>query len=264
MTPQQGRRGRLGGALAAVWLAAACGLPLAGAEGLDRPAPPPAATSIEVALFLDTLSDQPQEADHLATFEEVVVPEAAARGATVVALVVGEDGFTAPRKLAEVSFSDIADRAEGNPQMQESLTLTRINELVFSVRDGLSALPPSPLSDPFGGAAAAASVLNQYPLTIPRSLIVFGDQMANQPEGCVMSARDLTRIDALLQVCTGGHSVVLTDVAVSIVGAGYNLDGSIPTSTAQNLERLLRRFYEQAGAEVVRYGQVFARTATGR
>lgn len=251
--------------LLAMLLPAGCGIPLAGGTSSGGASQPPLpAKSVDVVEFLHTQSDQAQEAGHVATFERVIVPEAVAKSSTVIVLVVGDHGFTAPHKVAEVSFSGLENIAQGNPQTLESLKGQRRSDLVSSVRSQLKALPYSALSDPFGGAAAAASVLAQYPASIPRRLTVFGDEMANQPEGCVLSSRDLTQVKTLLQVCTGGRLPSLPGVAVSLIGAGYDIDGEIPTSTAQNLQPFLTDFYEQAGAQVVRYGPLFANTAPSR
>lgn len=233
----------------------ACGVPLVAEPEQPCCAPQPVAASAWTVSFGHSESDRAEEPGHLDSFEHVLLPRAMAESATVIAFTVGADGLTSPRVLARVSF-DTADVDGGNPELRRQLLAQRRDGLLADVRSGLRDTPYSAASDPFGGFAAAAEFLEQFP-TASRTLLAFGDQLANRPIGCVLGERDLTppRRKALLAICSPS-TPMLADVHVLLAGAAYSIDEPIMTSTAVGLEGLLREYFDNAGATVELYGPV--------
>lgn len=240
---------------AAMIAASACGVPLVTQPEQPCCATQPAVTSVWSVSFGHSESDRAEEPGHLDAFEQVMLPRAMAEGATVIVFTVGADGLTSPRVLARVSF-DTADVDGGNPELRRQLMEQRRAGLIADVRAGLRDTPYSPASDPFGGFAAASEFLAQFP-TANKTLLAFGDQLANRPIGCVLGERDLTppRRQALLAICSP-TTPMLADVHVLLAGAAYSTDEPIMTSTAVGVEGLLREHFGNAGATVELYGPV--------
>jgi hypothetical protein len=211
--------------------------------------------AVVVVSFQHSASDRAEEQQHIAAFESRVLPSAAKRRATVVVFAAGAAGFTAPRVLAQADLSTAHDDG-GNPELAKKLVGSRVDGLVKSVREGLAGLPYAQATDVFGGATAAANFLGQFHAK-SKSYIAFGDELANVPSGCVLGMRDLSAsgVGSLLRLC----APVTPDfrgVRVALLGAGYSVDSPLPTSTAEGLERVLRAFYVNAGADVAVYSPV--------
>lgn len=230
--------------LGSALLFAGCGQPVSGGQ---RP--------VVAVSYIHSVSDEASEAQEVADLADRVLPAAAAKKAVVIAFTTGAAGFTAPTVLARATF-DVSHESGGNPVLAQKLVQSRITTFMRQVKAGLAKLPYSQASDVFGGAAAAANFLDQFPGS-PKTYVAFGDEMANVPTGCVLGVRDLSanRIPALIHRCSPTIPN-FTGVYVSLAGAGFSPDGSIPTSTAEGLERLLRQFYADAGATVTLYGPV--------
>jgi hypothetical protein len=230
----------------------ACRRPESRAAGALKPASPP----VWVVSFGHSESDQAEEPGHLVDFEKLFLPRIEDERATVIVYTVGLAGLGSPRVIARADF-DTAGRDGDNPHKRATLRGLARRQLLDSVRNGLAATKFSPGSDSFGGLAAAANFLAQYPPSSSKTLLAFGDQVANLPQGCVLDSADLSpgNRPALLRTCSPALPN-LRGVRVLLAGAGYSEDDYIDTALAQGLEGLYREFFPVAGAEVDLYGPV--------
>jgi len=199
-----------------------------------------------VVEFLHTVSDERQQEQDVADFTTVVVPAAAQACAHVVVLATGANGLTAAQVIARADFDTNAVDGR-NTDKRSRLVAERVTALRAAVTSGLAAIPYATASDPFGGYIAAAELLQQAHGA--KVLTVYGDQLANRPPGCLLSVRDLRRVQELLGVCSPAVPS-LAGVDVEVVGAGYSLGAPVSTATAQGLEPLLRAYFAKAGAHV--------------
>jgi hypothetical protein len=218
----------------------------------SKPASPP----VWVVSFGHSESDQAEEPAHLVDFEKLFLPRIEEEGATVVVYTVGLAGLGSPRVIARATF-DTTGRDGDNPHKRAAMRGLARRQLLEDVRNGLAATKFSPGSDSFGGLAAAANFLAQYPPSAPKTLLAFGDQVANLPQGCVLDTADLSpgNRPALLRTCSPTLPN-LRGVRVMLAGAGYSEDDFIDTALAQGLEALYREFFTAAGAKVALYGPV--------
>lgn len=230
----------------------ACRRPEARAAGTVKPASPP----VWVVSFGHSESDEAEEPAHFADFETLFLPRIEDEGARVIIYTVGLAGLGSPRVIARADFNTTG-RDGDNPHKRAALRGPARRQLLESVRNGLAATKFSSGSDSFGGLAAAANFLGQYPASSPKSLLAFGDQMANLPQGCVLDRADLSpgNRPALLRTCSPALPN-LRGVRVMLAGAGYSEDGYVGTELAQGLEALYREFFTAAGAVVDLYGPV--------
>lgn len=235
-----------------VFAGAACGRSGAQPGGPSQPASPP----VWVVSFGHSESDQAEEPGQLVAFEALFLPRIEEEGATVIVYTVGLAGFGSPRVVGQARF-DTAGRDGDNPHKRAALRGVARRQLLEDVRNGLAATKFSPGSDSFGGFVAAANFLAQYPASSPKTLLAFGDQVANLPQGCVLDSADLSTANrpALLRTCSPTLPN-LRGVRVMLAGAGYSEDDYIDTPLAQGLEALYREFFVAAGAKVDLYGPV--------
>jgi hypothetical protein len=244
----------VGGALAAVLLTTACGTQLIrGVEDGQQAASDPPNGVVQIAV-LQSQSDAAETSGHLDAVMEVLVDPLADQGYEVLAMAAGARGLTGFEPFARANFqTDGVDG--GNPVTHDAQVIERMAGFERALVDGVAGIPASNASDPFGAAAAAASLFAQYPADVPRVLVVVGDELATTPTGCVLTERDLSEryVDSLVDVCSP-EIPSLDGVQVYLVGAGYSTDSVIPPATAIGLERVMRRFYELAGARVCVYG----------
>lgn len=239
-------------ALAVSAAAAACMPSAAGPSGpSDAPSRP-----VWVVSFGHSQSDQAEEVSHLADFEHLFLPRIEEEQATVIVYTVGLAGLGSPRVIGQESFAT-AGSDGGNPHKRSALRAQARERLLDTVRDGLATTDFSPGSDPFGGFAAAATFFAQYPASSPKTLLAFGDQVANLPAGCVLDNADLSAANrrALLHTCSP-LLPNLRGVQVMLAGAGYSEDDFLDTALAQGLEGLYREFFATAGATIALYGPV--------
>ncbi len=230
----------------------ACRRPAARADGTSKRATPP----VWVVSFGHSESDQAEEPGHVVDFENLFLPRIEETGATVIVYTVGLAGLGSPRVIARADF-DTTGRDGDNPHKRAALRGVARRDLLESVRNGLAATKFSPGSDSFGGLAAAANFIAQYPPSSTKTLLAFGDQVANLPQGCVLDGADLSpgNRPALLRTCSPALPN-LQGVRVMLAGAGYSEDDYIDTALAQGLEALYREFFTAAGAVVDLYGPV--------
>lgn len=252
-------KGRVPGRLCSLVLACvlalagtACRRPEARAAGAPKPASPP----VWVVSFGHSESDEAEEPAHFADFENLFLPRIEDEGARVIVYTVGLAGLGSPRVIARADFNTTG-RDGDNPHKRAALQGLARRQLLESVRDGLAATKFSSGSDSFGGLAAAANFLAQYPPSSPKTLLAFGDQVANLPQGCVLDRADLSpgNRPALLRTCSPALPN-LRGVRVMLAGAGYSEDDYIDTALGQGLEALYREFFTAAGAVVDLYGPV--------
>lgn len=202
-------------------------------------------------------SDEAEEQAHLADVERVLLPLAEARSVDVIAFTVGADGYTSPRVLSSVSF-DTSDVDGDNPVLRTRLLRDRHAQLLDDLRRKGGEIPFSPVSDVFGGFAAARSFFDQYPREVPKTLIAIGDQLANRPAGCVLGSRDVSTSSSrtsLLQLCAPGRHD-FGGARIMLVGAGFSLDDPIESAAAVGLELLLGEYFSAANGCVILYGSV--------
>jgi hypothetical protein len=252
------RRPRLLAPLIASCVAlAGCGLPPLLTGNDQVPTAEPANSAVAV-VFGHSASEANETSLYLSQFQDVVLPEASAAASSVQVTVSGDEGFSTATVVAHANL-DVSAQAAGNYKRASELSEEAVAGIVQATQTALDA-PPAQVSDPFGAISFAALQLQQYP-GVPRQLVYMGDGWATAPSGCLLAARDLTRVQDVLANCAP-NPVDLDGVEVSLIGLGTDLQGQIDTARALGLITLYTTWIEANGGDVVRVGATWAPDGT--